>query len=146
MRPFSWSMAKSICMTFDCKFLLTELTANNISYQIVMPNKNSKLSSSYVAKQSGSSLVFANCNKASLTSKAWNFIAFILSIQLSQRVCNNGLRVKLETLSCKIFHRFMEEENNVYIRYTTPKKDIALGQELVISHSTSLRLCQPHGV
>ena len=43
---------------------------NNIPYQIVMPNKNSKLSSSYVAKQSGSSLVFANCNKASLTSKA----------------------------------------------------------------------------
>ena len=121
-------MAMPICMSFDCKFLLTELTGNNISYQIVMPNKNSKLSSSYVAKQSaslfvlGSWCVFANCNKASLISKAWNFIAFTLSIQLSQRVYDNGLRVKFETLSCKIFHLFVEEENNVYIRCTTPKK------------------------
>ena len=145
-------MAMPICMSFDCKFLLTKLMENNISYQIVMPNKNSKLLSSYVAKQSaslfvlGSSLVFANCNKASLISKAWNFIAFALSIQLSQRVCDNGLRVKLETLSCKIFHRFGEEENNVYIRCTTPKKDIALGQELATSHSTMLRLWQPHVV
>jgi len=61
---------------FDCKFLLIELMANNISYQIVMPNKNSKLSISYVSKQSaspfvlGSSLVFANYNKASFISKA----------------------------------------------------------------------------
>ena len=111
-----------------------------------MPNKNSKLSSSYVAKQLaslfvlGSSLIFANCNKVSLISKALNFIAFTLSIRLSQHVCNNGLRVKLETLSCKIFYRLVEEENNVYICSTTPKKDVALGQELATSHSTRLKL------
>ena len=139
-------------MSFDCKFLLIELTANNMSYQIVIPSKNSKLSISYVAKQSaslfvlGSSLVFANCNKASLISRTLNFIAFTLSIQLSQRVCDNGLRVKPVTLSCKIFHHFVEEENNVYIHCTTPKKDITLGQELAISHRTRLRLRQPHGV
>ena len=59
-------------MSFDCKYLLTKLTENKISYQIVMPNKNSKFSISYVAKQLasllvlGSSLVSANCNNASL--------------------------------------------------------------------------------
>ena len=52
--------------------MLTELTTNNISYQTVMPNKNSKFSSSYVAKQLasllvlGSSLTSANFNKTSL--------------------------------------------------------------------------------
>ena len=120
-----------MCMSFDCKFLLTELTANNMSYQIVLPNKNSKLSISYIAKQSaslfilGSSLVCANCNKAFLICEAWNFIAFTLSIRLSQCVCYNDLRVKLDTLSCKIFHLFVEEENNVYMRCITPKNDIA---------------------
>jgi hypothetical protein len=62
----------SICMSFNYKFLLTVLTVNKISYQIVILNKNSKLYISYVAKQLaslfvfGSSLVFANCSKASL--------------------------------------------------------------------------------
>ena len=133
-------------MSFDCKFLLIELTANNMSYQIVIPNKNLKFSISYVAKQStslfilGSSLVCANCNKASLICGAWNFIAFALSMRLSQRVCENDLRVKPDILSCKIFHLFVEEENNVYMRCITPKNDIAFGQELVISYSTRLRL------
>ena len=115
-------------------------------YQIIIPNKNSKLSISYVAKQSASlfilgfSLVCANCNKTSLICGVWNFIAFTLSIQLSQRICYNDLRVELDTLSCKIFHLFVEEENNVYICCITPKNDIAFGQELAISHSTRLRL------
>ena len=92
-----------MCMSFDCKFLLTELTANNMSYQMVITNKNSKLSISYFAKQSaslfilGSSLVCANCNKASLICGVWNFIAFTLSMRLSQHVCDNDLRVKLDT-------------------------------------------------
>ena len=59
-------------MSFDFKFLLTKLIANNMSYQIVMPNKNSKVSISYIATLSasfivlGSSLFYASCNKASL--------------------------------------------------------------------------------
>ena len=58
-----------------------------------MPNKNSKFSSSYVAKQLalllvlGSSLTSANSNKASLMCGAWNLITLILSIQLSQHIC-----------------------------------------------------------
>ena len=60
----------------------------------------------------GSSLVCANCNKVSLICGAWNFIAFTLSMRLSQRVCDNDLRVKLDTLSCKIFHLFVEECQN----------------------------------
>ena len=117
-----------------------------MSYQIVIPKKNSKLSISYVAKQSaslfilGSSLVCANCNKAYLICGAWNFIAFTLSMRLFQRVYDNDLRVKPATLSYKIFHLFVEEENNVYMCYITPKNDIVFGQELAISHSTRLIL------
>ena len=104
-------------MSFDCNFLLIELTTNNISYQIVMPNKNSKFSISYVTKQLasllvlGSSLIFANWNNASdLICGAWYLIAITLSIQLSQCVCKNDLRVKPGTLSCKILQHFVEEE------------------------------------
>ena len=65
---------------------------------------------------------------------------------LSQRVCDNDLTVKFDTLSCKIFHLFGEDENKQYIRCTTPKKDFALEQELAISHNTRFKLWQPHGV
>lgn len=74
-------------MSFDYKFLVTVLTENNISYQIVLLNKNSKLSVLRVTKQLASPFVlrfsfsFVNCNKASLISRAWNFIALTLSIQ-----------------------------------------------------------------
>ena len=95
-----------------------------------MPNKNSKVSISYIATLSaslivlGSSLFYASCNKASLIFGAWNFNAFTLSIQLSQHVGDNVLTVKPDTFSCKIVHHLMEEENNEYICCTTPKKDI----------------------
>ena len=78
-----------MCMSFYCNFLITGLTVNNMSYQIVIPNKSSKLSISYVTKQStslfilGSSLVFANCNKESLICGAWNLISITISMQLS---------------------------------------------------------------
>ena len=117
-----------MCMSFNCKFLLIELTANNMLYQIIIPNKNSKLSISYVAKQSaslfilGSSLVCANCYKASLICGSWNFIALTLSMRLSQCICDNDLRVKPNTLSCKFFHLFVKEEKNVYMRCITQKK------------------------
>ena len=88
----------------------------------------------------GSSLVCANCNKASLICGAWNFIVFTLSMRLFQHVCGNDLRVKLVTLSYKIFHLFVEEENSVYMCCITPKNDIAFGQELALSHSTRLVL------
>ena len=61
-------------------------------------------------------------------------------MRLSQCVCDNDLRDKPDALSCKIFHLFVEEETNVYMRCITPKNDIAFGQELAISHSTRLRL------
>jgi len=48
------------------------------------------------------------------------------------------LRVKLCIWFCKNFHLFVEEENKVYTCCDTPKKDIALGQELVISQVLSL--------
>ena len=69
-------------------------------------------------------------------------------MQFFQRICDNDLRVKPCILSCKNFHRFVEKANNEYIRCicTTPKKDIALGQELTISQSTRFRLWQPHGI
>jgi hypothetical protein len=67
-------------------------------------------------------------------------MALMLSIRLSQRVCERDLRVKLDTLSCKTLHRFVDEENKEYIRYTIPKKVIALGQEFAISLITRLRL------
>jgi hypothetical protein len=65
-----------------------------------MPNKNSKFSSSCVAKLSGSlfalasSLVFATLNKASFIWADWYLISLTLSIRLSQRVVDNVLRVK----------------------------------------------------
>jgi hypothetical protein len=52
--------------------------------------------------------------------------------------CDNGLRVKLDTLSSNIFHFFVDVENKVYTRYTIPKKDIILEHELTISHRTRL--------
>ena len=61
-------------------------------------------------------------------------------MHLSQRVCDNGLRVNFDTLFFKIFHLFVEEENNVYKRCTTPKKNTALVQEFAISQSTRLML------
>ena len=62
-------------------------------------------------------------------------------MRLSQRVCDNGLRVNFDTFfKKKIFHLFVEEENNVYKRYTTPKKDTVLVQEFAISQSTRLML------
>jgi len=45
-RSFTCSIASSMHITFDCKFLLKELTANKMSYQIFIHNKNSKFSSS----------------------------------------------------------------------------------------------------
>lgn len=67
-------------------------------------------------------------------------MALILSIRLSQRVCERGLRLKPNTLSCKIFYRSVDEENIEYIRCPIPKKVIALGQKFVISLITMLRL------
>jgi hypothetical protein len=67
-------------------------------------------------------------------------MALMLSIRLSQHVCERGLRVKPDTLSCKIFYLFVDEENKEYICCTIPKKVIALGQEFAISLITRLRL------
>ena len=64
----------------------------------------------------------------------------MLSIRLFHRVCDKDLIVKIDILSCKIFHCFVDDENSEYIRCTTPKNDIALGQEFAISQSTKLRL------
>jgi len=91
----------------------------------------------------GSSLVSTSSNKSSLIYRVWNLIAFTLSTRLSQRICNNDLRVKLCIWFCKIFHLFVWEENKVYIRCNTPKKDVPIGQELDISQSTKFRLVQP---
>ena len=65
-----------------------------------MPNKNSKFSSSCVAKLSASlfdlasSLVFATLNRASLIWADWYLITLTLSTRLSQHVVDNVLRVK----------------------------------------------------
>ena len=61
-------------------------------------------------------------------------------MRLSQHVCNNGLRVNLGTFFLKIFHLFVEEENNVYKHCTNPKKDTALVQEFALSQSIRLML------
>ena len=64
-------------------------------------------------------------------------------MRLSQCICDNDLRVKPNTLSCKFFHLFVKEEKNVYMRCITQKKKknyTAFGKQLVISHSTRLRL------
>lgn len=120
------------------------MTQNNKSYQICIPNKNSRFSNSYVAKQLaslyilGSSLIFANCSKESLIFRAWYLIALILSIWLSQSVCDNCLKDKLR-LSYNISHLFVEVENFEYICWTTPKNDIALEDELPISHKTKFQ-------
>ena len=51
-----------------------------------------------------------------------------------------------ETCPFKISHRFVEDENNVYRRCTTPKNDITLEQEFAISQSARLRQWQPRRV
>ena len=61
-------------------------------------------------------------------------------MRLSQRACDNSLRVNFDKIFFKRFHLFVEEENNVYKHCTTPKKDATLVQEFTISQSTRLML------
>ena len=78
--------------------------------------------------------------------EAWNLIALTLFIWLSQRVCDNGLTVKLDILFFNIFYRLDEEANNKYMHCRTPKNDMALTQDVTTSQITKLRLWQPQGV
>ena len=73
-------------------------------------------------------------------------ICFHIFNTIFQCVYINDLRVKLCIKFCKIFHRFVEEENKVYICCNNLKKYVVLRQELVMSQNTKFRLWQPHGL
>ena len=67
-------IAISICISLDCKYLLTELIANNISYQMLIPYKNSKFLTSYVAKQLASFLVLGLSLDSTYSIKAFCWV------------------------------------------------------------------------
>jgi hypothetical protein len=57
IKPSTFSIATSISISFVCKFLLTALTAYDISYQMTIATKNSNSPSSLFAKDLASLLV-----------------------------------------------------------------------------------------
>ena len=91
---FNWFISTSICISFDCKILVGELTTTNTSYQIVKLNKNSKSPNSYFAKELASLLV--------LIIKCSNWWAQMRSNKnlSTQYCCENVVSVAL--LYCKL--------------------------------------------
>lgn len=60
-------------------------------------------------------MTIRNSNKANLIWGAWNLIALMLSIRLSEKVVpHKGFTDKFGTQSSKKFHLLGERENNVY--------------------------------
>lgn len=59
-------------------------------------------------------ITIRNSNKANLIWGAWNLIALMLLIRLSEKVPHKGFTDKFGTQSSKKFHLLGERENNVY--------------------------------